>query len=190
MRLEIAKSRIVPCGLSDLISKGIRMIESNIIQLPVEDSIEATSGEIVTTVQRPLIEPGVYDITAVKHHLGPNHFGGKGKYNGKLIIDFQIVEYGDAFEVILQRYFTVKLKQKKTGKYGFTVGNRSDFYYEYRSCFPWRKNERNDRASVREFYQHIIRGQVITVEKDYKGRKLFSEDRYSKVSRLICAKEL
>ena len=82
----------------------------------MDDSLDAPIGEIITSVNKPLIEPGSYDMTAVKHHLGPNHFGSNGKYNGKLVIDFQIVEYGDAFETIVQRYYTVKLKQTKEGR--------------------------------------------------------------------------
>ena len=164
------------------------MNNSNVFKLPVDEGLETLSGEIISEINKPLIEPGTYDMIAVGHHLGPNHFGGKGKkYNGKLCIDFQIVEYGDAFEIIVQRYFTVTLKKYKNGRYGFTCGNRTDFYHEYRSCFPWRKKERNDRASIREFYKHTIRGKVVPVEKDYKGRKLFAEDQYSKVEKLICS---
>ena len=165
------------------------MDKSNVIQLPCDDSLVDPFGEFVNKTP-PLIKAGIYDMTAVKHTLGPNKFGSKGKLDGKLTIYFQIVEYGDAFEVILPRHYNVKLKKLKSGRYKFTFGNRSDFYYDYRKCFPWRQNERKDRTSIRPFYGNTIRGVVTTVIKDYKGRELFQEDRYSKVKRLICIKDL
>lgn len=125
----------------------------------------------------PLIEAGKYDFIYDKRWLG--YLYGK---KPKLMMVFRVVSIGPAFGKKLYRCYNLKSLNKKRGD--FSVGRRTDFYYEYVSLFGHKPDDIG-RISMTPFKDKIIKASVRTVETDYRKRVLPDAMKYSVIKELI-----
>lgn len=129
--------------------------------------------------ERPLlIEPGHYELVFV-HHETAYMFGRAPK----LICYFRIVAQGPYHGMIVRRYYNVKTLASKPRRGGsFKIGWHSDFVREYATLFGL--PDRMDRISTERFKSAIVRGKVVTVDHDSKGRSIPHPLRYSVIKEL------
>jgi len=151
----------------------------------MSDCIPIHSGQIWGE-ELPLIPEGTYDI-------GYQNFSTSlmlGK-NPKLVINFQIMNFGDQFGQIIPKYYGVKKlvgKPKKNG--GFMVGRKSKFLREFLTLFPDQSVKRLDRIPMSRFQGVIIKGKVKTVVKGFDQRKIPEALQYSVIEDLLKTKTI
>lgn len=123
----------------------------------------------------PLIGEGHYELAYDSRWIGylyGNH--------PKLMIVFRVVSIGPAFGKKIYRCYNLKGINKKRGD--FSVGRRSDFYFEYVRLFG---HEPSTRISMTPFRNSILKASVRTVTTDYKKRLLPEPMKYSVVKELL-----
>ena len=111
--------------------------------------------------------------------------------NPKLVINFQVMEYGDYFGLIIPKYYGVTRltsKPKKSG--GFQVGRKSKFLREFLTLFPDQSVKRLDRFPMSRFQGVMIKGRVKTVTKSFNQRKIPESLQYSVIEELLKIKNL
>jgi len=127
----------------------------------------------------PLIKPGIYDLVLVDFRTAMM-FMGKAP---KLIMDFRIVTFGDAFEAVVSRYYNVlRVIGKPENQGRFKASKKGDFLREYMTLFTGIV-DRLDRIPMSNFENVIIEGKVKTVKRS-RGRDIPKELQYSKISEL------
>lgn len=128
-----------------------------------------------------LIKPDEYDMTLINYRT--ELFFGKAP---KLVMFFKILELGEAFELILPKYYNVlEIMDKPGKKVAFKAGRSSDFLRDFSTLFPHVNIRRLDRFPISYFQGVIIRGVVTTVTHDAKQRLIPKSLQYSKVSKLL-----
>lgn len=129
----------------------------------------------------PLIKPGEYEVVLVQYRTGM--FFGRAP---KLVLSFQIIQPGEGFEAVLDRYYNVQRIIGKPGRNGaFKVGKRSDFLRDLCTVFPSVNVRRLDRIPMSCFDGVIIKARVDTVTHDTKQAFIPKPLQYSKVSKLV-----
>jgi hypothetical protein len=134
----------------------------------------------------PLIPEGIYDLSYCDYStclmLGKNP---------KVVINFQIMDFGDQFLKIIPKYYGVKKlsgKPRKNG--GFMVGRKSKFLRDFLTLFPGQSVKRVDRIPMSRFQGVIIKGKVKTVVKGFDQRKIPEPLQYSVIEDLLKIKIL
>lgn len=128
----------------------------------------------------PLVKPGVYSMAYDRHET--RKFFGNAQ---KVVFWFRIVEFGDAFEKVVPRFYNVKRIKGKPGKNGdFVPGRNSDFLREYCGLFT-NPIHRLDRLSLSVYRNVIIKGRVRTTERNRRQRELPDILKYSVVEELL-----
>lgn len=128
-----------------------------------------------------LIKPGEYEMTLCDYRT--DLFFGKAP---KLVMSFKILDLGEAFEMILPKYYNIlEIMGKSGGKGAFKVGKRSDFLRDFSRLFPHVNIRGLDRFPISYFQGVIIRGVVTTVTHDAKQHLIPKSLQYSKVSKLL-----
>lgn len=136
---------------------------------------------------RPLIEPGMYDLS-FRYYETVKLFGGKVS---KLVIWFQIITQGKAFGIVMPRYYNVTKINGKPRRWGdFKIGRNSSFLREYVAVFGMPASNRLDRIPMTVFKNNIIRGRVKTVHKGYDARRIPKGLEYSVICELEKKKQL
>lgn len=127
----------------------------------------------------PLIASGKYAVmldnyqTAIMFGKAP-----------KLILNFKVTSFGEAFGSSIPRYYNVQKLIGKAQKHGrFKVSKSGDFLREYLSLFPEPAN-RLDRLPMSRFKNVTIEAEIVTV-KESRGRSLPEPLRYSKIGKLL-----
>lgn len=129
----------------------------------------------------PLIKPGEYEVVLVEYRTAM--FFGRA---AKLVLSFKIIEPGEGFEAVLERYYNLQRIIGKPGKNGdFKVGKRSDFLRELCTVFPTLNVRRLDRIPMSCFDGVIIKARIDTVTHDTKQAPIPKPLQYSKVSKLL-----
>ena len=146
-----------------------RMTLASVVSLHQEESIDQ---------ERPvLIDAGVYDAVLVNWKV--NYSGYFRKH--VLLMHFRIVDMGEYHGVVLPAWFNVKHTKSKTT---IKAGWRSDFLRMYQECFDIQL-KRTDRISMAPFHNVLLKGEVITIEKDTKGQPLGKINHYSRIKRCL-----
>ena len=149
------------------------------------ECVPINSGQ-VWGEQLPLIPEKVYDFG----YLGYSTALMLGR-NPKLVIKFQVMEYGDYFGVQLSKYYGVKKLIGKVGKNGgFAVGRQSNLIREFITLFPDQSVKRLDRIPLSRFKSFIVKARVKTVTKGYNQRTIPKPLQYSVVGDLLKIKTI
>ena len=134
------------------------------------------AGEEYDKDRPVIVDPGQYDVMYVGHakYLQFNRAP-------KLSITFQIVSPGPFFEIYLKRHYNIKGIGKK--KELIPSGWSSDLVREYSVLFGIPRKLRHIYLS--NFENKVFECDVRRVEKDYRGRPLAQNIRYSVINQLI-----
>ena len=102
----------------------------------------------------------------------------------KLILNFKVTSFGEAFGSSIPRYYNVQKLIGNAQKHGrFKVSKSGDFLREYLGLFPEPAN-RLDRLLMSRFKNVTIEAEIVTV-KESRGRSLPESLRYSKIGKLL-----
>lgn len=144
----------------------------------------AEAAEGIFDSPRPLLPEGRYQL-ALAHHETHVMFKGSKRASPKLTLWLRLCEPGTPyFGLLIPRYYNVRALTSKEGRGGrFKAGWGSDLAIEY--CELFKPLDRLDRISLANFRNHILIGEVRTVERNALQRELPSALRYSVVGRLI-----
>jgi len=127
----------------------------------------ATDGEIEDAPA--LVPPGEYQVRLRNWWTGML-FGGKA---AKLVLNLEIVEFGEHLGKRLQRWYNVRRLVGKPGPNGgFKAGWSSDLVREYATLISLAPNQRNDRIALSRYKPLVLVADVVTVEEDAKQNKL------------------
>lgn len=141
------------------------------------DSWSDSAAGIIEGV-RPLIPPGDYQLAFVGHHTmifcrAP-----------KVALRFRVIDQGPHFGTELERFYNVRRLVGKQGKNGkFKIGASSDLLLEFCRCAPDRV-ARLDRLPITALKQHIVIGEVHTVDRNRNQVELPEPLRYSVIKAL------
>jgi len=126
-------------------------------------------------------------IPSGKYRLAFDYFETAKMFNhDKLVLSFKVIDFGDAFETPLKRFYNVdhlKGKPQKNGNFKATKGG--DFMIEYLTVFPNYVPSRLDRINMEVFKDKVIIGKVKTVTKNNRQRQLPEPMQYSVIEQLI-----
>lgn len=143
------------------------------------DVVTLPASPLPSELFKPKIKAGTY-------RLKFDYFETATMYNHpKLVLHFTITDYGDAFEVPLQRFYNVanlKGKPQRNGRFKVTKGG--DFLLEYLTLFPVNIPSRLDRINMEIFKGKTIVGKVKTVKKNNRQRDLPEVMQYSVIEQL------
>ncbi len=131
-----------------------------------------------------LVQDSLYKVSFNYHTTWL--FNGK---HPKIVLTFSIQDFGEFHLGTLKAYYNasrLKGKPKKGGQ--FAVGWKSDFMFDYSSCFG--TPPRNDRISMCRFRNVLIEARTRTVTHNRKQREYPVGMRYSVIDRLEGVKEL
>lgn len=108
----------------------------------------------------------------------------------KVMLNFRVVDYGEAFDVPLSRHYNAKRLSGKAGKRGgFVVGKCHDLAREFFTVLEKAGQPisglRLDRLPLSRFDSLIIVGKVATVIHDSQRKPRQKALHYSVVSELI-----
>lgn len=131
----------------------------------------------------PLIKPGTYSFKFKGWET-------RRVFNtAKVVLLFQVVDYGEAFEVVLARHYNAKRLKGKAGKKGgFVVGKCHDLAREVitvleRAGYPL-TSIRLDRLPLNALENYVITGKVSTVCTDSQREPIPEYLHYSVISKL------
>lgn len=143
--------------------------ESNVIQYPGQNSDYGV-----------LIPAGEYQLKLVDHYTAI-------KFSSpRLILVFQVIDFGEHHGCQLERFFYVRdLKGKPRRKGACWHKARGDFMIEYCTVLPDARKPRLDRVPIEPLYNHVIIGRVATVKHNNQQKKLPEQLWYSKVAELL-----
>ena len=139
----------------------------------------ASSGD-----EQPLIKPGIYALKFTGWETR------KMFSTAKVVLNFRVVDYGEAFDVPLSRHYNAKRLSGKAGKSGgFVVGKCHDLAREFFMVLEKAGQPisglRLDRLPLSRFDSLIIVGKVATVIHDSQRKPRQKALHYSVVSELI-----
>lgn len=142
---------------------------ANLVEYPVED------------IEAPLIPEGEYGMKLIDH-MTATQFG-----TAKLMLHFQIVDFGPQHGVKLKAFYNVERLIGKPGRRGRVKHKRTgDFLVEYFTALPGQpRPKRFDRIPMEPLYSAHIVGKVVTVKQNSKRELLPEQLWYSKVGRMI-----
>jgi hypothetical protein len=132
--------------------------------------------------EQPLIPEGIYNAVFVRSTTSSlRMFGGAPK----VFLDFRVVDPGEAFGLIVTRYYRVRVLTAKPGRNGsFRLGKRSELFLMLSRLTVAKL--RPDRISPKEFLRgRVLLLRVRTVKTDYRGRPLPATQHYSVVDDVI-----
>ena len=128
----------------------------------------------------PLIPEGNYEMGYLYHTTWM--FMGR---QPKVVIYFAIIEPGDHFQVVLPAYYNaIKLIGRRCKYGGFKAAKKSNLVRDFCRVFPTQPLPRLDRISLTKLESIVVRGEVITVKKDFQQRDIPEVAQYSKVVRI------
>lgn len=129
----------------------------------------------------PLVPEGEYRLKLV------NHFTEKMFGNfPKLVLEFEVLDYGEHFGILLRRFYCVSKLKGKPGKKGkFIPPKRGDFLIEYCTLLGKSKLGRLDRIPMQPLYGRIIVGETRNVTHNNQQKALPAPLQYSVVARLL-----
>lgn len=128
---------------------------------------------------RPLIPPGVYQLAYIDHYTT------LFRKAVKVVMRFRVVDQGEYFGVVLERFYNAKRLIGKAGKNGrFKIGPSSDLLREFCSVAAGRVT-RLDRLPLSAMKNWIIKGEVHTVEQSWRQEEIPQCARYSVIRKLI-----
>jgi len=131
----------------------------------------------------PTIPDGNYQLR-FDYYETAIHFGKACK----VILHFTVVDFGEAFETKLCRYYTVERLIGKPGRNGrFKIkGQTSCLITEFLNCHPDADiPKRLDRLPMSSWKGKIIIGFVSTVTQNSHQKRLHEIQRYSRIKELL-----
>lgn len=115
----------------------------------------------------PLVPEGEYRLKLLSHSTAIMFRA------PRLILRFSIVDFGEAHEYELSRYYSVEKLIGKDGNRGKCKHKRrGDFMLEYFTLFPDRPRTRLDRIPLEPLYNSIVIGKVRTVKVNNQQKEL------------------
>lgn len=132
----------------------------------------------------PLIKPGTYNLKFLGWETR------KTFNTAKVVMLFQVVDYGEAFGVVIARHYNAKRLKGKIGKKGgFAVGKAHHLARELFTVFEMAGHStagvRLDRIPLHWLEAHTIRGKVETVTHDSSREPIPKSLQYSVVGKLV-----
>lgn len=129
----------------------------------------------------PLIPEGDYRFKLTEHET-TTQFG-----TPKLILTFQLLDFGPLHGTRLKSYYNVERLIGKPGKKGKVKHKRTgDFLVEYFTILPAQpKPKRFDRIPLEPLYNSEIVCSVVTVKQNSKREPLPKQLWYSKVGHMV-----
>jgi len=141
-------------------------------------SVQEGFGQIENA--RVLIPAGRYQLQ-LSHWWTGVLFGRRPK----LALIFKVVDFGEHFGVLLERWYNVTLpRHLATGRNGsFKAGWSSDLVREYVSLIGIVK--RNDRIALSKYADAIVNAEIVTVSSTSKQEPLPEALHYSVIRKLL-----
>ena len=126
----------------------------------------------------PLIPEGKYKARCLSHKV-TMMFG-----DPKLVLDFQITDFGEYFKTVIPRYYSVK---KIKGSSGFKPLTKTcSLIREWFLCHPDSpRNMRFDRIPMSQWSTGEYEIMATTVIKNFQQKPLPEQLRYSRVSAIL-----
>ena len=128
----------------------------------------------------PLIPEGNYEMSYL-HHTTWMFMGRQPK----VVVYFAIIEPGDHYQVVLPAYYNaIKLIGRRCKWGGFKAAKKSYLVRDFCRVLPTQSLPRLDRVPLTKLESIIVRGEVVTVKKDFEQRGIPEAAQYSRVARI------